>query len=139
MSLAQFEKFYWPTLKACRMTLVDNGIMPFVFYEGVWDQRLKYLAELPKGKTGGLVPVQRHLQGERSRRRHDVPSWAACATPCCKRARRKKSARSRRRLCEEVGKGGGFIMSVGVGEMEGCRPDLVKVWVDSTKEFGVYE
>ena len=28
--------------------------MPFVFYEGVWDQRLKYLAELPKGKTAGL-------------------------------------------------------------------------------------
>ena len=27
--------------------------MPYVFYEGVWDQRLKYLAELPKGKTAG--------------------------------------------------------------------------------------
>ena len=34
-------------------TLVDNDIMPFVFYEGVWDQRLKYLAELPRGKTAG--------------------------------------------------------------------------------------
>jgi len=43
-----------------------------------------------------------------------------------------------KRLCKECGKGGGYIMSVGVGEMEGCKPDLVKVWVDATKEYGVY-
>jgi uroporphyrinogen-III decarboxylase len=41
-------------------------------------------------------------------------------------------------LCREVGKGGGFIMTTGVGEMEGCKPELVKVWVDTTKEYGVY-
>ena len=29
-------------------------------------------------------------------------------------------------------------MSTTVGEMEGCKPDLVKVWVDTTKEYGVY-
>ena len=43
-----------------------------------------------------------------------------------------------KRLCMECGKGGGYIMSVGVGEMKGCRPDLVKVWVESTNEYGVY-
>jgi uroporphyrinogen-III decarboxylase len=41
-------------------------------------------------------------------------------------------------LCEKVGKGGGFIMTTGVGEMEGCKPELVKVWVDTTKEYGTY-
>ena len=35
------------------MGLIDAGIMPYVFYEGVWDQRLEYLAELPRGKTVG--------------------------------------------------------------------------------------
>ena len=34
-------------------TLIDHGITVFVFYEGIWDKRLKYLAELPKGKTVG--------------------------------------------------------------------------------------
>ena len=38
MSLPQFEKFYWPQLKAMQVALVEAGIMPFVFYEGVWDQ-----------------------------------------------------------------------------------------------------
>ena len=72
MSLAQFEKFYWPQLKEQMVTLVNNGITPICFYEGVWDQRLKYLAELPKGKTVGWFQSERHLQGEGSRRRHDV-------------------------------------------------------------------
>ncbi len=43
-----------------------------------------------------------------------------------------------RQLCEKVGKGGGFIMCSGVGEMEGCKLDNVRAWVDATQEFGVY-
>ena len=54
MSLEQFEKFYWPSLKQMWLDLIDAGITPWVFYEGIWDQRLKYLAELPKGKTVGM-------------------------------------------------------------------------------------
>ncbi|HEY6074004.1 MAG TPA: hypothetical protein VIV15_11590, partial [Anaerolineales bacterium] len=46
MSLAQFEKFYWPQLRDLMLDLIAADITPFVFYEGVWDQRLKYLAEL---------------------------------------------------------------------------------------------
>jgi uroporphyrinogen-III decarboxylase len=42
------------------------------------------------------------------------------------------------KLCREVGKGGGFIMTTGTGEMEGSKPELVKVWVDTTKEYGTY-
>ena len=37
-----------------------------------------------------------------------------------------------------MGKGGGFIMSPGVGEMEGSNLALVRAWVDATREFGVY-
>ena len=41
-------------------------------------------------------------------------------------------------LCETVGKDGGFIMTNTVLELEGCDPDLIDVWVDATKEFGIY-
>ena len=40
-----------------------------------------------------------------------------------------------RRVCEIAGEGGGFVMCTSIGEMEGCDPDLVKVWFDETKEF----
>ncbi|MBI5303905.1 MAG: hypothetical protein HY868_17340 [Chloroflexi bacterium] len=137
MSLPQFEKFYWPQLKAMMVGLVNAGIQPFVFYEGVWNQRLKYLAELPKGKTAGLFQSSdifkvKEIVGDTMCIMGGMPnSLLQAGTADQVRDLTKK-------LCQIVGKGGGYIMSVGVGEMEGCRPDLVKVWVDATKEYGVY-
>jgi hypothetical protein len=137
LSLPQFERFYWPQLKHMMMTLIDAGITPAVFYEGVWDQRLKYLAELPRAKSAGwfqrsdIFKVKEVvgktmcimggmpnslLQGGTV---NEVRSWT-------------------RKVCEVVGKGGGFIMSTGVGEMSGSKPELVKAWVAATREFGRY-
>jgi len=33
---------------------------------------------------------------------------------------------------------GGFIMSTGTSEMLGCKPELIRVWVDATREYGTY-
>lgn len=137
MSLAQFEKFYWPTLKEMQEVLVENDIIPFVFYEGVWDQRLKYLAELPKGKTAGLFQFSdifkvKEVLG-------DVMCIAGGMRNSLLQAGTAEEVRDwTKKVCEVVGKDGGFVMTTGIGEMEGCRPDLVKVWVDTTKEYGVY-
>ncbi len=138
MSLAQFEKFYWPTLKTMQETLVENGIMPYVFYEGVWDQRLKYLTELPRGKTAGWFQFSDIFKVK------EIVGDTMCITGGMRNSMLQAGTAEEvreftKRLCTEVGKGGGFIMSVGVGEMEGCRPDLVKVWIETTKEFGVYQ
>jgi hypothetical protein len=137
MSLAQFEKFYWPQYKAMIVGLVDAGIMPYVFYEGTWDQRLKYLAELPKGKTVGWFQTSDIFKVK------EIVGRTMCIAGGMKNSLLQGGTPESVReftikLCKEVGKGGGFIMSTGVGEMEGCKPELVKVWVDTTKEFGVY-
>jgi uroporphyrinogen-III decarboxylase len=137
MSLPQFEKFYWPQYKALIEGLVNAGIMPYVFYEGAWDQRLTYLAQLPKGKTVGwfqtsdIFKVKEIVGGTMCIAGGMRNSLLQAGTP-------EEVREFTIRLCREVGKGGGFIMTTGVGEMEGCKPDLVKVWVDTTKEYGVY-
>jgi uroporphyrinogen-III decarboxylase len=137
MSLPQFEKFYWPTLRAMMLVLVDNGIMPFCFYEGIWDQRLKYLAELPAGKTAGWFQFSDIFKVK------EIVGKAVSITGGMRnsmlQAGTEEDVRAfTKRLCAEVGKDGGFLMSVGVGEMEGCKPELVKVWIETTKELGVY-
>jgi hypothetical protein len=43
-----------------------------------------------------------------------------------------------KKVCQEVGKDGGFIMGTSVLELEGCKPELIKAWTDATKEFGKY-
>ena len=137
MSLPQFEKFYWPQLKALQLGLVEAGIQPFVFYEGVWDQRLNYLTELPRGKTAGL------FQSSDIFKVKEVVGDTMCimggmSNSLLAAGSAEEVRALTKELCETVGKGGGYIMSNGIGELEGSRPELVKVWVEATKEFGVY-
>ena len=137
MSLAQFKKFYWPQLKHMMLVLIENGITPYVFYEGIWDQRLKYLAELPRAKTVGWFQRSdifkvKEVLGDIMCIIGGMPnSLLASGTAEEVRARTKK-------VCDIVGKAGGFIMSTGVGEMSGSKPELVKVWVEATRRYGLY-
>jgi uroporphyrinogen-III decarboxylase len=137
MSLPQFEKFYWPTLKAMQEVLVQNDIIPFVFYEGVWDQRLKYLTELPEGKVSGLFQFSDIFKVK------EVVGETMCIAGGMRNSLLQAGTEEEvrewtKKVCQVVGKNGGFVMTTGIGEMEGCKPELVKVWVDATKEYGVY-
>jgi hypothetical protein len=137
MSLPVFERFYWPQLKRALLGLIEANITPVVLWEGTWDQRLQYLAELPKGKTVGIFQSSdlfkvKEILGETMCIVGGMPvAMLFGAEPDEIRAHTKK-------LCEIVGKGGGFIMSTDIGDMEGCRPDLIKIWIDATREFGAY-
>lgn len=138
MSLAQFEKFYWPQLKDMILALVDAGITPWVYYEGIWDERLKYLAELPKGKTMGS------FQDSDIFKVKEIVGDTLCILggmplSLLKRGTSPEKVREHtKQVCEKVGKNGGYIMTTNVLELEGCDPDLIKVWTDATREFGVY-
>lgn len=46
-----YAEFYWPYLRQWIMALIDEGIVPVVFCEGAYNTRLKYLADVPKGKV----------------------------------------------------------------------------------------
>jgi hypothetical protein len=137
MSLKQFEKLYWKQLKHVLETLVENGITPIVFYEGCWDQRLEYLADLPKGKTVGWFQSSdifkvKEIVGDTMCIVGGMPNSLLRAGPA------EEVRAYTKRLCETVGKDGGFMMCPGVGELAGCDPELVKVWADATKEYGTY-
>lgn len=137
MSVAQFETFYWPQLKSMLETLIDNGITPIVFYEGCWDQRLEHLAQLPKAKTVGWFQASdifkvKEVVGDTMCIIGGMPNSLLAAGPAdAVRAHTK-------RLCETVGRNGGFIMCTSVGEMAGSNRDMVRVWVEATREYGTY-
>lgn len=50
MNDEQFEKFFWPSFKQQVDDILAAGFMPMLFFEGDWTSRLKYIAQLPKGK-----------------------------------------------------------------------------------------
>lgn len=137
MSLAQFERFYWPQLKGLLLALIENNITPIVFYEGRWDQRIHYLTELPRGKSVGYFQSTdifkvKEILGETMCIAGGMPvSLLSGSTVSQVREHTRK-------ICEVAGEGGGFIMTTNSGELEHCKPELVQAWVDATREFGAY-
>lgn len=136
MSLEQFNTFYWPQFKALMIDLVNAGITPAVFYEGIWDERLEYLRELPAGKTMGRF--QRTNFTKLKETVGDVMCISGCFPVSLLQMGTPEEIREQtRKMCQILGRNGGFIMGPN-SSMDECNPALVKVWVDATKEYGVY-
>ncbi len=136
MSDRQFQTFYWPGLKRIVCDLIDNGLTPVVHWEGVWNERLDYLAELPKGKVFGYFNATDLAKAKKALANNmcivgGVPNTLLqVGTPGQVRSYTKE-------LIETVGKDGGFIIC-SRGPMDTVEPELVRVFFDSVREYGVY-
>jgi uroporphyrinogen-III decarboxylase len=136
MSLEQFETFYWSSLKRLVGDLIDEGLTPCVFFEGKFDQRLEYLRELPPGKVLGLFDSTdmfkaKEVLGDIMCIAGNMPlSLLKTGTPEQVKDYSKK-------LIDVVGRDGGFIMSSAT-VMDEANPELVNVWKEFTREYGVY-
>jgi hypothetical protein len=136
MSIKQFEKFYWPTLKGLILGLIDKGLKPLVFYEGDYTSRLEYLLELPKGKvfahfdTTDMFKAKKVLNGHTCICGNVPCSLLQSGTPDEVKAHAKK-------LIDVCGKDGGFIMSTR-SPVDDAKPDTLKALIDFTIEYGVY-
>jgi len=136
LSLEQFKTFYWPTLKSLMLALIDEGLIPCPFWEGCYDSRLECLAELPKGKVLGLFDI---IDLKRAKEILDDTMCIAGNMPVSllQVGTPEQIRDYTKMLIDVVGKDGGFIMAprAVMGE---CEPELVKVWADATREYGVY-
>ena len=137
MSLKQFETFYWPSLKKIILTLIDEGLTPCPFFEGDYTSRLEYLAELPKGKILGLFDSTDPLKAK------EILGNTMCISGMMPLSLLQTGSPDNikeyaKKLIDVVGKGGGYIMGPR-SAMDECDPERVKIWVNFTKEYGVYK
>jgi uroporphyrinogen-III decarboxylase len=51
MSNELFEKFYWPSLRQYIIALTEAGLVPVIYAEGTFNNRLKYFTEIPEKKV----------------------------------------------------------------------------------------
>jgi hypothetical protein len=133
MSVRQFEKFYWPTLKRVMLALIDNGWIPCPFCEGTWDSRLEYLRELPAGKVvchfaqTDFVKAKEVLGGHLCVMK-DVPASLLQAGAVgevedyC------------RKLIDIFGRGGGLIVTATC--IDEANPVNIKAMIEFVKKYG---
>jgi len=135
MSLPQFEKFYWPTLKKVLLALIDAGWTPVPFMEGTWDQRLEYLRELPKGKVlchfAKTDPEKaKAILGGHLCFMIDVPGFLLQTGTI---SEVEDYCKNLIKVCD---KDGGFIMTATA--LDEASPANVKAMIDVTKKHGRY-
>ena len=136
MSDEQFHKFYWPSLRKVIISLCDAGLVPLLFAEGGYNQRLEAICDLPKGSViwwfdNTDMSKAKEMVGQVSCIAGNVPLDILCTgtegdvTQYCKQ------------LIDTAGEGGGFIFSTGAG-IQGAKPANVKAMIEFATDYGVY-
>ena len=137
MSLEQFKRFFWPTLKELMTSMIDHGMIPCPFWEGDCTSRLDIIKDIPAGKalykfeSTNLVKAKEIL-GDRVCIRGGMPiSVLITGTP----EDIKEHCKS---IIKTVGKDGGFIMDASTG-LDDVSPENVRAFFDYTREYGAYQ
>ena len=135
ISPEHFEQFYLPWLKRLVDALVNGNITPLLHFDGNWDRNLPYLKELPKGKcildldsTTDIFKAKEML-GDRMCIMGDVSApLLTLGTP-------EEVETYCKKLIDEVGKGGGFILSSGCTVPYNAKFENLKAMIDTGKTY----
>ncbi|MBN1101937.1 MAG: uroporphyrinogen decarboxylase [Deltaproteobacteria bacterium] len=136
MSQEQFKTFYWPSLRKLIIGLIDEGMVPQLFAEGAYNDRLDVIGDIPEGKALWWFD------------RTDMKrAKAAIGKVCCLAGNvpldllctgaPEEVKTYCRELIDTTGRDGGFILSTGAG-MQGAKPSNVKAMIKFAGEYGVY-
>jgi len=136
MSLKQFETFYWPTLKAICLALIEKGYTPDLFFEGDYTSRLEYIAELPRGKA-----IARFDQCDMARAKEILGNKVCIAgnmpVSLLQVGTPDDVKKACKRLIDVVGKDGGYIMAP-ASALDEVKPENLMTLMNFTKEYGRY-
>ena len=134
MSIAQYEKFYWPTFRKVILGVIEQGGVPLLFAEGQYNDRLDIIKDLPAGKViwhfdrTDMVKAK-NILGDKACIMGNVPaSLLITGTPEAVKAHCL-------RLIDVCGRGGGYILSGGASIDQG-NPDNLRAMMDAAKEAG---
>ena len=134
MSPDQYEKFYWKDLQEIINTIVEVGMVPYVYTEGKYDSRIECLKEVPKGK------VLYHFEDVDMVRAKKMLGDTACIcggfpTPLLDFGTKQKVIDEAKRLIDGCAHGGGFIFETSCG-LDYAKPENVEALVDTVRTYG---
>lgn len=137
MSRKQYEIFYWPTLKKVILGLIHEGIVPLLFAEGSYNERLEVIKDLPRAS------VIWHFDKTEMGKAKEILGSTACImgnvpTSLLTTGQPEQVKEYCRKLINVCGKGGGYILAGGAGISEG-PPDNLRAMMATAKEYGVYQ
>jgi hypothetical protein len=136
MSDKQFEEFYWPTLRAVFMAMIEEGLVPVPFAEGRYTNRLRQIVDTPR--SGVLWWFDQTDMAQAKKILGDVCCiMGNVPTSIVMKGTAQQVKEYCRKLIEDCAPGGGFILSGGASINNGKIENL-QMMMEAAKEYGVY-
>ncbi|OGP59541.1 MAG: hypothetical protein A2V67_06210 [Deltaproteobacteria bacterium RBG_13_61_14] len=138
ISPAHFEEFVMPELEYMIHAFMDAGVTPLLHCDSDWTRSFPMFKRFPAKKCilelDGFSDIfkAKEVLGDHMCIMGDVPAYLQAfgskdeVMAYCKR------------LIEEVGKGGGFILSTGCSIPANAKPENVKALAEAVEEWGWY-
>jgi uroporphyrinogen-III decarboxylase len=135
MSDADFRTFYWPTLKAVMLGLIDQGVVPLMFAEGGYNSRLEAIAddEIPAGSAmwlfdqTNMAEAKRLLAG-RACIAGNVPSSLLAVGTAGEMEQYVTN------LLDTCAKDGGLVLMTGA-VVDDAKPETLKAMIDTGRAW----
>jgi hypothetical protein len=138
MSNKDFEKFYWPSLKAVLLGLIQEGAVPYLFVEGGYNQRLDIITD-PDIPAGHSVWMFDHTDMREVKKK--LGGWACFGGnvpgSLLKTGKPKEVIAYVKELIDEVASDGGYILANGA-VLDDSTPENVHAMIDTAKAYGKY-
>jgi uroporphyrinogen-III decarboxylase len=137
MSDKQYREFYWPAFRKVIIGLYEEGVVPLLFAEGKYNERLEIIKDLPRSAAVWYFDQTdmfraKEILGDTACLMGNVPTSLLCTgSPG-------EVKEYCRKLIEVVGKGGGFILAGGAMPYN-CKPDNIHAMSEAAFEYGVYK
>jgi uroporphyrinogen-III decarboxylase len=137
MSQKSFDTFYWPSLKKVMDALIKEGLIQSMFAEGSFNTRLDYIDQFPKGSVIWYfdrtdIFKAKQVLGKKYCIQGNIPSsMIVTGEP-------KDVKEYCRKLIQEVGKGGGFVLSAG-SVADNPKLENLQAIMEAVREYGYYK
>lgn len=132
-----FETVYWPTLRPIVETLWAHGYQVLFYAEGNWDAHLEAFTELPEGSI--IFHVDRSDYRKAHRVLHHKFAISGGVPNTLLALGKPQEVRDYcKRLIDEVGADGGYIMDASAIVQNDAQVHNVEVMTHFTREYGVY-
>ncbi len=133
--LETFERFEWPWLKAYVDAFIAEGITPWLHFDTDWSLNIPYLKRLPKGRCicdlDGMTDI---FKAKEILKGHmclsgDVPAALLSL------GKPEEVEAYCRRLIDEVGDGGGFMLTTGCECPVDVKPENLRAMVETGRNY----
>jgi hypothetical protein len=136
LSDEHYEQFYWKPFMRIVDAILERGMIPYLFTEGKYNTRLKFLQQLPPGKC--MVHFEHVDMAEAKKQLGDI----ACITGnfpsfLLENGTKQQVIDEAKRLLDTCAPGGGYMFAFDGGLYGGKRENVEALYA-TVREYGVY-